>query len=105
MPTKPMGSSQKTPRKNTTSLVGQQIVMRFFLAINELVNRKVIRGVATFTKKYDIDRRNFKLLEANPERKQFDVGWVTFIVKDFGINLEWLIFGKGPMFKNENKEE
>lgn len=85
-------------RKNNTSIAGQQVVMRFFLAINELINQKTIRGMQTFTKKYDIDRRNFKLLEMNPQKKQFDTGWLTYLVRDFGVNAEWLLLGKGAMF-------
>lgn len=97
------GVENKKPvrRKSNTSKEGQQIVMRFFIAVRELINRKTIRGVQTFTDRYSIDRRNFLFLEANPEKKQFDVGWLHFIVKDYGVNMEWLILGKGPMFKND----
>lgn len=96
-----MDKEKKVTRRNNTSVVGQQVVMRFFLAINELVNKKALRGIKTFTDKYNIDRRNFKLLEANPERKSFDVGWLHYLVKDFNVNPEWLLLGKGYMFTKE----
>lgn len=96
-----MEEEKKVTRKNNTTLAGQQIVTRFYIAIHELINKKVIRGVQTFTKKYDIDRRAFKRIEANPQMKSFDCGWLNFIVKDFDVNPEWLLTGKGQMFKNE----
>jgi len=105
MTTDSSAGAKKTSRKAKTSVIGQQIIMRFYLAVNELINRKVIKGLATFTKKYDIDRRNFKLQGLEPERKQFDVGWIHYIVKDYGINLEWIMFGKGNMFKADDKME
>lgn len=92
-----------TNRKNNTTLAGQQIVTRFYIAIHELINRKVIRGVQTFTRMYDIDRRAFKIIEANPQRKMFDTGWLSYLVKDFNVNAEWLLLGKGSMFKEEIK--
>lgn len=96
-----MEEEKKVTRKNNTTLAGQQIVTRFYIAVNELINKKVIRGVQTFTKKYDIDRRAFKRIEASPQMKSFDCGWLNFIVKDFDVNPEWLLTGKGQMFKNE----
>lgn len=92
---------KKVTRKNNTSLAGQQIVIRFYIAINELINRKELRGVQTFTKKYDIDRRAFKRIEANPQMKSFDCGWLNYLVKDFNVNPEWILTGRGAMFKEE----
>jgi len=92
---------KKVTRKNNTTQVGQQIVMRFYIAINELINRKELRGVQTFTRLYGIDRRAFKRIEANPQMKSFDCGWLHYIVKDFNVNPDWLLLGKGSMFKEE----
>ncbi len=90
-----------TNRKNNTTLAGQQIVTRFYIAVNELINRKEIRGIQTFTNLYGINRRAFKTIEANPQRKMFDTGWLNYLVKDFNVNAEWLLLGIGPMFKEE----
>lgn len=93
-----------TNRKNNTTLAGQQIVTRFYIAIHELINRKEIRGIQTFTNLYDINRRAFKTIEANPQRKMFDTGWLNYLVKDFNVNAEWLLLGIGPMFKEEKRK-
>lgn len=91
-------NEKKITRKNNTTIAGQQVVIRFYIAVHELINMKAIRGIQTFTKLYDIDRRAFKIVEANPQRKMFDTGWLHYIVKDFKVNPEWLLLGIGPMF-------
>lgn len=96
-----MEEEKKATRKNNTTQAGQQVVMRFYIAINELINRKELRGVQTFTRLYGIDRRAFKTIESNPQRKMFDTGWLHYLVRDFGINAEWLILGKGSMFSKD----
>lgn len=98
-----MEEKKKVTRTNNTTQAGQQIVMRFYIAIRELINRKELRGIQTFTRLYGIDRRRFNRVEANPQMKSFDTGWLNYVVKDFNVNSEWLILGKGSMFKEEIK--
>jgi hypothetical protein len=93
---------KKVTRKNNTSLAGQQIVTRFYIAVHELINRKELRGVQTFTRLYGIDRRAFKTVEANPQRKMFDTGWLNYLVRDFNVNPEWLLTGRGFIFKEDS---
>ncbi|MBB4036614.1 hypothetical protein GGR21_002520 [Dysgonomonas hofstadii] len=97
-----MEENKSTNRKNNTTLAGQQIVTRFYIAVHEIINRKTIRGVQTFTRMYGIDRRAFKIVEANPQRKMFDTGWLNYLVKDFNVNPEWLLTGRGSMFKEDS---
>lgn len=77
----------------------QQIVGRFFEALNMLIESKKIRGKQTFTKKYGINRWNLITLEKDNSRDIFQVAWLSHMVKDFNISAEWLLTGRGGMLK------
>lgn len=76
----------------------QEIIKRFFHAIHTLIDMKFMRGVKTFTDKYNINRRNFIALEQDPSRDMFEVEWFAIICRDFGISPFWLLSGEGEMF-------
>lgn len=75
-----------------------QIINRFYKAIDTLVATKVIRGKQTFTNMYNIDRRRFVAVSRNPESDAFQLVWITYIVKDFGVSAQWVMTGNGEMF-------
>ncbi len=78
----------------------QKVNKRFFEALAVLVDqRKKIRTVAEFTEKYDITYSNFLRLRKEPERDGFQLAWLTYLVRDFGVRPEWLLMGEGKMFK------
>ena len=77
---------------------GIDITNRFFEAIDMLKAQKVIRGLQTFTTKYDINRWNMNTVKWNPERSMLKPEWMAYIVRDFGISADWLITGRGGMF-------
>lgn len=77
----------------------QQIVGRFFEALDMLIESKKIRGKQTFTKKYGINRWNLITLEKDNSRDIFQVAWLSHMVKDFNISAEWLLTGRGGMLK------
>ncbi len=78
-----------------------QIINRFYKAIDTLVATKVIRGKQTFTNKYDIDRRRFVAVSRKPESDAFQLIWITYIVKDFGVSAQWVMTGNGEMFVSD----
>jgi hypothetical protein len=75
-----------------------EIVTRFFLAIDELVAMNRLRGIKTFTDMYDLDRRNFIRIRKNKNSKMFQLSWIVYIVRDFGVSMEWIMTGRGKMF-------
>ncbi|MCL2598093.1 MAG: helix-turn-helix domain containing protein [Paludibacter sp.] len=82
---------------------GQKIVGRFFEALYDLKARKVIRGKQTFTRKYGINNRNFWLLEQDKSRDILQLEWIAHLVNDFGVSAEWILTGKGYMFKAKRR--
>ena len=74
----------------------KELKERFFSALNTLSQQKVIRGKATFVKKYGLDLRNFYKVRENkiclkPE-------WIVYLVRDYNVFAEWLMLGRGGMF-------
>lgn len=74
------------------------IVERFFVAIRTLIDNGVLRGLQTFTRRYDINRRNLQRLEREPHSGMFHAGWLTYLVVDFKISPAWLLTGRGEIF-------
>ena len=78
---------------------GIQINQRFFYSIQTLVNMKVLRGLQTFTREYGLNRRNLQNVQAHPDTCVIKPEWLTILVRDFDISPEWLLTGRGKMFK------
>ena len=74
------------------------IVRRFFLALETLKDTKVIHGLTNFTEEHGINRRNLYQLRKNPERRILQVGWLAYLVNDYGVNAHWLLTGRGNIF-------
>jgi hypothetical protein len=79
----------------------KQIMERFYSALDAIIAKKVIRGVQTYCRLHDIDRRNFIAQRKNPNRGWFQVSWLQPMVRDYGVNAEWLLTGQGSMFKDQ----
>ena len=76
----------------------QAVVRRFFEALYRLKDEKRIRGKQTFTRQYGINRWNLNTLEKEPERDIFQVAWLTYLVRDFGVSPMWLLTGRGNFY-------
>jgi hypothetical protein len=85
--------------------INKNITDRFFEAINDLKQRKVLRGKKTFWNNYNINGGTFYQLESNTSRNLLQISWIAYLVNDFGISAEWIITGKGKMYKKEPKSK
>lgn len=82
----------------------QAIIRRFFEALYALKARKDIRGKQTFTNQYNINRWNLNSLEKDMSRDIFQVAWLTYLVKDYGVSAQWLLTGFGDMFQKQKQQ-
>ena len=79
-----------------------QIIARFFGVLELLKEKRIIRGVNTFTERYGINRRNLYKLKQEPSRKLFDTIWLKHLVTDYDVSAMWLLTGEGDIFIEEN---
>lgn len=72
------------------------IADRFYAVIDKLIEMQVLRGVATFTTKYGIDRRNFLRTRAT---HSINVVWLMIVARDYNVSTDYLLLGIGGMFR------
>lgn len=82
--------------KTTTD--GEDITKRFFMCIEVLSANRVIRGLKTFTRKYDINYGNMNTLKNNPKNRVLKPDYIAYLCKEYGINANWILLGEGDMF-------
>ena len=78
------------------------ITKRFFLAIDVLIAKRKLRGLNTFARKYNINYWNLNTLRKEPECRVLKVEYLSYIVGDFNISPDYLLFGIGSMFREQN---
>lgn len=84
---------------NTT--VSKQIMERFYSALDAIIESKKIRGVNTYCRLYEIDRRNFIAQRKDLDRGWFHVSWLQPMVREYGVSARWLLTGAGKMFAKD----
>lgn len=82
---------------------GINITNRFFKAIEELKARKEIRGLGTFTNRYNINRWNLITVRDNPESSMLKPEYIAYLIEGYNVSAEWILLGKGKMFKPKPK--
>lgn len=78
-------------------MTNEAITQRFFEAIEYLKANKVIRGLNTFTERYDINRRNLIIARNDPTRQIVKMSYLAYLVSDYHINPNWLLTGRGKI--------
>lgn len=81
--------------------VSKQIMERFYSALDAIIESKKIRGVNTYCRLYEIDRRNFIAQRKDLDRGWFQVSWLQPMVREYGVSARWLLTGFGRMFDKE----
>lgn len=79
----------------------KQIMERFYIALDAIIESKKIRGVNTYCRLYEIDRRNFIAQRKDLDRGWFQVSWLQPMVREYGVSARWLLTGFGRMFDKE----
>lgn len=75
----------------------QEIVARFYEAVQYLVNNGELRSLRDFTERYDILYSNFHKAMTDHSRQVFQIAWLTPLIADFSISANWLMTGSGSM--------
>lgn len=79
----------------------QEIMIRFYGALEALIALKKIRGVNTYCRRNNIDRRNLNAQKKDLDRSIFQLSWLQPMILDYGVNARWLITGEGRMFDDK----
>nr|WP_315075412.1 hypothetical protein [uncultured Porphyromonas sp.] len=79
----------------------QEIMTRFYSALEALIALKKIRGVNTYCRRNNIDRRNLNAQKKDLDRSIFQLSWLQPMILDYGVNARWLITGEGRMFDDK----
>lgn len=85
----------------------QAIQDRFFQAIDILIESDKIKSLQAFCTEYGLHRPKYSNLrtysndktKAGTGYKFIDIDALSYLVKDFGVSSEWLLAGKGGMFR------
>lgn len=80
------------------------IADRFFFVLEEMKRRKEIRGLQTFTKRHGLNYGNMNTLKNHRDKHALRTEHLAYLVQDFNISCEWLLLGRGNMFKPETSK-
>lgn len=78
------------------------IIQRFFATIEKLKTDGVIRGLATFTTRYNLNRRNIHHLRTDPDGHDgiFSAVWLVYLARDYMVSPQWLLLGTGAFYRD-----
>lgn len=76
----------------------EELVARFFDALERLKTDKVIHGLQTFTRRYGINRWNLLSLRDDKTRGIMRTVWLMYLVRDYKVNPYWLLLGEGDFY-------
>lgn len=75
-----------------------KIIDRFYQAINMLIENGSLKSKRSFALAHGIEYTSFSRCENEQESDRFQLVWITYLVKEFPINVEWIMTGEGGMF-------
>lgn len=84
------------------------IQRRFFEALDVLIDTGQCGGLKTFCEEHGLNRVKYSNIrtemrnpsEAKPTNyKVIDLDAMTYLCKDYNVSADWLLLGKGNMFK------
>ncbi|MDR2910727.1 MAG: hypothetical protein LBV47_05115 [Bacteroidales bacterium] len=86
------------------------IQKRFFEVLDLMISTKQLAGLQTFCKAHGLNRvkySNIRTEMRKPEQakltnyKVIDLDALMYLCQDFNVSAEWLLTGKGKMFKQQ----
>lgn len=84
----------------------QAIQKRFFEVIDVLIARGILAGLQTFCTDHDLHKAKYSNLRTatrnpdhDPRYRFIDIDAMVYLVRDYKVSCEWLLLGRGGMFK------
>lgn len=74
-----------------------QIIDRFYKAINMLIDNGALKSKREFALTYKIEYTSFSRCEHEQESDRFQLSWISYLVTNYPVSLEWIMTGKGGM--------
>ena len=78
---------------------GVLITNRFFLCIDLLKDSGRMSSIADFAETHGINRSRLTLMRNNPEHVLLKPEVIKWLCEDYGVYVEYIIFGKGKILK------
>lgn len=75
-----------------------EIINRFYQAINMLIDNGTLKSKRAFALANGIEYTSFSRCEREQESDRFQLAWIAYLVKDYPINVAWIMTGEGGMF-------
>lgn len=85
------------------SEVSLQINSRFFEAVDLLKRRRVLGGLNGFAKRYHVVLGNLYTIKTK-RCGAVKAEYLYYLVRDFGISADWLLTGRGDMFRQTSSK-
>lgn len=84
-----------------------EVCGRFFEAVTYLKEHGLIGGHRPFCERYGINVRNYYEQQKDHTRRIFRPAWLVYLIRDYGVSAEYLLFGSGPVMRplDENSEK
>ncbi len=89
-------------------IITDDVQKRFFTAIEYFTETKKLAGLQTFCRDYKLNRPRYSRVKnkvMSPETsaetmyRTIDIVALVIICRDFNISSDWLLLGKGKMFR------
>lgn len=78
----------------------REIVDRFFEAITELKAMGRMKGIYSFAAEHGVNKgAMYNLVNNKDNAAAFQVAWIYYLARDYGVSIEWIMTGRGKMIK------
>lgn len=93
-----------TSSRDNILAVRQEITDRFFDAVYKIISEGKVKNISTFSELLGQERKNFYSIEHYSSRAT-QLYMCAYLVKNFNVNGDWLLTGKGNIFEDRKIED
>lgn len=74
-----------------------KIIDRFYEALNMMISQGALKSKRRFAISHDIEYTSFSRCETEQVSDRFQLIWITYLITDYPISLDWIMTGRGGM--------